>query len=474
MVALDHCMSDLEHRVRVMHRMCTLDASYVETSETMHRLHEERYQRATGRMASATPDEGFLHAQYQTALTLFQADDLEVEHALLRPICRRLATGEYATPSDQRLLFLCSYNAVCARLGLSDEFEAHTERLILLRRQDGSDAAFDAYCRQMYALMLLQSHRYSLTAPYIPYLQSVHVRGLGISPATSSFDTSPDAPARCVLVYFAGGIGDKVMFARLVEPFVVAFPRHAYVVLVDERLVWMFRQVWCHLSNVRLVPYGQRGRIPAFQHHLNINTLLAHLGVTYTTIPAPSYLRTIETRVPTARDDASLRAMLHETKRNVLINWRGTRSAQVVDRSIPVATLETLLTRTSAYVHWIALCTDLQPSDVETLTKWNVTVPTATWDKDHAFVDSIALMRVVDLVLSVDTSTLHISGSIGVPTWGMLVVGCDWRWKSSDADTQSNWYPDVRLFRQTRRREWTDVLSRIEGALQSEFGGLPG
>ena len=466
LASINRRLSELEHHARVMHRMQTLDSSYVETSESIHRLHKSLLKRTNDRTSIASSDDVFLQSQYKRALALYQNDDLEVEHALLYPICRKLVTGEYNTSNELMIMFLCGYNAVTARLGLIDEFTEHTEHLILQRKS--GDETFDAYCNKMYALMLLQSHRYSLSAPYVPYLQPVSVSNLRISPSTSSFESSPNAPASCILIYFSGGIGDKIMFARLVEPLVIAFPQHTYVILVDDSLLWIFRQVWKSLSNVRIVPYSQRGRIPSFKHHMNINTLVAHLGVTYETIPTASYMHAIETRETTGYD-ASIRKMLHATKRNVIINWLGTCNAQVVNRSIQVAELEPLLTKTSDYIHWIAICTaDLYPNDVDMLKKWNVTIPNDQWDRDHSFVDSIALMRMVDLVLSVDTSSLHIAGSIGVPTWGMLVVGCDWRWKSSN-DT-SNWYPKIRLFRQTCRRVWADVLSRIEIALKTDFG----
>lgn len=460
---IDRWLSDLERLVRSMHRARSVgDPSYVEMSESMHRLQHMRLGRRDHRVPATAYDDAFLRAQYHQALALYEKDDLEVEHALLRPICDRLAKGEYAEVSSElRLMLLCGYSAVTSRLGLPNEFAAHTEHTIL--HTATADAALDAYCKRMYALMLLEDRRYASVGPYMPYLQPVTATAVGITPATASFDAAPDAPSKCVLIYFSGGIGDKVMFARFVAPLSVAFSQHRYVVVVDDGLLWIVRQVWQTLSNVRIVPFSQRSTIPAFHHHLNINALPALLGVTYETIPSAEYLRAITT---CDRGASSRRPMmmLHPTKRNVIINWIGTHTADVIDRGIPLDDLEPLLTRTSDYIHWIAICPNLSPEDAERMERMNVATPNAAWDQVDAFRDSIALMRRVDLVLSIDTSTLHVAGSIGVPTWGILILGCDWRWRSSD-DT-SSWYPRVRLFRQTRRRHWADVLQRIEVALQ--------
>jgi hypothetical protein len=53
----------------------------------------------------------------------------------------------------------------------------------------------------------------------------------------------------------------------------------------------------------------------------------------------------------------------------------------------------------------------------------------------------------LDLVLSVDNSTVHLAGAVGTPVWTMLPFASDWRWLLEYEDTP--WYPSMRLFRQT-------------------------
>src|SRR5205823_492408 len=57
----------------------------------------------------------------------------------------------------------------------------------------------------------------------------------------------------------------------------------------------------------------------------------------------------------------------------------------------------------------------------------------------------------------------HIAGALGRPAWVLLPSPCDWRWL--DGRDDSPWYPSVRLFRQTRRGDWNDVLARVATAL---------
>ena len=82
-----------------------------------------------------------------------------------------------------------------------------------------------------------------------------------------------------------------------------------------------------------------------------------------------------------------------------------------------------------------------------------------------AFVDTAAAMMNLDLVISSDTSIAHLAGALGVRAWVALQQTPNWRWLMDRDD--SPWYPTVRLFRQSRLGEWSDVFERIVEALQS-------
>jgi tetratricopeptide (TPR) repeat protein len=76
-----------------------------------------------------------------------------------------------------------------------------------------------------------------------------------------------------------------------------------------------------------------------------------------------------------------------------------------------------------------------------------------------AFMDTAAIMQNIDLVISSDTAVPHLAGALSVPVWVALPLIPDWRWLLEREDSQ--WYPTMRLFRQTRFGEWDDVFNRI-------------
>jgi len=82
----------------------------------------------------------------------------------------------------------------------------------------------------------------------------------------------------------------------------------------------------------------------------------------------------------------------------------------------------------------------------------------------HDFSDTAALLSHIDLVISVDTSTLHLAGAVGAPVWGLVAFMPDWRWMLDRTD--SPWYPSLRLFRQPRPRDWPAVARAVAEALR--------
>lgn len=84
-------------------------------------------------------------------------------------------------------------------------------------------------------------------------------------------------------------------------------------------------------------------------------------------------------------------------------------------------------------------------------------------DEIRDFEDTTAILAIADLLISVDSSPVHLAGALGRPAWVLLPFVPDWRWLLERGDTP--WYPSVRLFRQDRGGDWSGALARAAAAL---------
>ncbi len=87
-------------------------------------------------------------------------------------------------------------------------------------------------------------------------------------------------------------------------------------------------------------------------------------------------------------------------------------------------------------------------------------------DELDDFADTAALVEALDLVISVDTSVVHLTGALGKPVWMLNRYDQCWRWLLDRTD--SPWYPSARLFRQQSPGDWHSVIRAVVAALREE------
>jgi ADP-heptose:LPS heptosyltransferase len=128
------------------------------------------------------------------------------------------------------------------------------------------------------------------------------------------------------------------------------------------------------------------------------------------------------------------------------------------NRSIALQTFSRILDVDATFV---SLQKDPKPDDKTVLLERTAIVDLTAHLTD--FTDTAALIRCLDLVITVDTSVAHLAGALGCSTWILLPYTPDFRWLLDRDD--SPWYPAVRLFRQTKTGDYASVLDRVRSEL---------
>jgi len=90
------------------------------------------------------------------------------------------------------------------------------------------------------------------------------------------------------------------------------------------------------------------------------------------------------------------------------------------------------------------------------------------FDKSNGrFMDTAAIIKNLDLIISVDTSIVHLAGALGKEVWILIPHTAEWRWMFKRND--SPWYPKSRLFRQSKPGDWKSVIENIKNNLSEKI-----
>lgn len=71
----------------------------------------------------------------------------------------------------------------------------------------------------------------------------------------------------------------------------------------------------------------------------------------------------------------------------------------------------------------------------------------------------------MDLVITTSNTTAHMAGALGIETWTLLPSGPGLLWYWFQDREDSPWYPSMRLFRQHRPGDWTELIARVASRL---------
>lgn len=81
------------------------------------------------------------------------------------------------------------------------------------------------------------------------------------------------------------------------------------------------------------------------------------------------------------------------------------------------------------------------------------------------FSDTAGALENMDLIISNDTSLVHLAGAMGKPCFVLLPHVYNWRWHTDLS--KCDWYDSVKIFAQSENGNWKDVFDRVEAELKN-------
>jgi len=145
-------------------------------------------------------------------------------------------------------------------------------------------------------------------------------------------------------------------------------------------------------------------------------------------------------------------------KLNIGLAWSGNPNYLNDDyRSIPFNYFKKILSLNET--NFYKLSKDLRIQELLDYNSYNII---DLGDKD--FSDLSHFVKDLDLVISSDTSIIHLSGILGINSILLLNFNSDWRWFDSYKTTP--WYPSVRIIKQKKLNDWGSVFDQLNDEIK--------
>ncbi|HEX8961573.1 MAG TPA: tetratricopeptide repeat-containing glycosyltransferase family protein [Rhodocyclaceae bacterium] len=264
--------------------------------------------------------------------------------------------------------------------------------------------------------------------------------------------TGDDLGGGTLLLWTEQGLGDSLMMLRYL-PLIKAHGAGRIVIICEQALVRIFRS-FAEVDEI-LVKRDSIDQL-RFDRHCSTMSLPFLFRTRLDTIPN----RMPYISVPEGVGAKWRSRLAGYPGLKIGIAWGGNPTlVKDRERSIPLARFAPLMSVPG--ITWVSLQKGEPASQLKALA-W----PVVDWmDECDDMQDTAGLIDALDLVVSVDTSVVHLAGALAKPVWLLNRFGSEWRWMLERED--SPWYPSLRIFRQPSRGDWESVLARVAAELRN-------
>jgi ADP-heptose:LPS heptosyltransferase len=262
--------------------------------------------------------------------------------------------------------------------------------------------------------------------------------------AKPRWDGTQDLAGKTILVLSEQGYGDTLQFCRFIPLLKDLGATVHFVVL--KPLIELMQQV----PGVDQL-FDETDILPQYDFTCELMSLPHVLNVTLENLPANTpYIVAPEKNLSVWRSKIDTQKTCR-----VGIVWGGNPSHTNNHlRSIPMSAIRVLFEQNAEFIVLQKEATEEERAIIQQY-------PNVQFlgDQIDGFGDTAALVELVDLVITVDTSVAHLAGAMGKNTWVLVSHHPDWRWLLQRAD--SPWYPSVRLFRQQYGDAWSVAVGQV-------------
>jgi Flp pilus assembly protein TadD len=272
-----------------------------------------------------------------------------------------------------------------------------------------------------------------------------------------------DLNGKTILLHAEQGLGDTFQFIRYAK---LVKEKNGIVIAAVQKPLVTIMKLCKHIDHVISLDETP----PHFDVHSPLMSLPFALKTRIDTIPNEHpYLHADEQLVSHWQKELS-----QDKNFKIGICWQGNDNyatpllrATVAQKSVHPREFAPLST-----IPGVSLYSLQKTTGTDQLNDLPDTVKIITFDGDFdqsngRFMDTAAVIKNLDLVITVDTSICHLVAGLGMDVWVMLPNPADWRWMMNRTDTP--WYPTMRLFKQPTPGDWTTMIQEVAEELKKHI-----
>ena len=248
------------------------------------------------------------------------------------------------------------------------------------------------------------------------------------------------------------GFGDKIMYIRYL-PFAARMFKNI-IVMCDDKLYKLFKRSYEYLENVEFL---WENKEPVYDKPCPATYLPAALDMDFDNIPYSfGYLA-----VDKEKAEEYGKKYFHTSKLKVGLCWEAGSSElrRLYNRSIMFDDLEKLFILNKEVQYYSFQIKSVSADEGSLRSKNIIDLSKIIRDFD----DTAALLKNIDVFITVDTSAAHLAGALGVKTFLFLPYFSEWRWFDNTDATE--WYNSVKIFKQSKKKSCSIEIERIYNEL---------
>ena len=249
-----------------------------------------------------------------------------------------------------------------------------------------------------------------------------------------------------IFPYFYGGIGDYIMYNRFIP--IIEKEAKSVILKVSENLYDFYKYNFPNCKIIKDDEQEFKGQYDyTFHNELFINFLKS-----LDKIPLSEGYFNVDPQLVEKFKETGL----FETKKlKVGLFYHSTTKGFLEERSIETKEIIPILENNNCKFYALS---DIEPNEEtkQILEKYNVTIMSEYIKNVN---DTAAIMKNLDLVISIDSLCIHLAGALGVKSFLMLNYDSEWRWFYDREKTP--WYNSVTIYKQITKNNWADVVERV-------------